>query len=108
MPKMKSISPVCACIVLLLAAVPGEASENLTFEEHVRPILKTYCFDCHGGEKTRGGLDLRLKRFAEKGGDKGPSIVPGHPEKSSLYGRVKSGEMPKGEKKVPADKIAIL
>ena len=31
--------------------------EPLTFEKHVRPILKQHCFLCHGEEsKTKGGL----------------------------------------------------
>src|SRR5436305_11558095 len=31
-------------------------NEKLTFETTVRPILKAYCLDCHGGtEKLSGG-----------------------------------------------------
>jgi hypothetical protein len=87
----------------------GQAAESPTFEQHVRPILKAYCLDCHGaGEKLRGDLDLRLKRFAERGGTSGPAIVPGHPETSTLVQRLKSGEMPPVGKKVPAEQIAIL
>ena len=51
--------------------------ERLTFEKDVRPIFKAYCLDCHGGESLKGKLDLRLKRFAEKGGESGPAIVAG-------------------------------
>ena len=88
---------------------PVQADEPITFEGQVRPILKAYCLDCHGaGEKIRGGLDLRLKRFAEKGGNSGPVVVPGHPAKSLLLERMKSGQMPTTEKKVPAEMIAIV
>ncbi|MHC5542023.1 hypothetical protein ACYOEI_27705, partial [Singulisphaera rosea] len=39
-----------------------------TFEKDVRPILKAHCLGCHGGDETlKGKLDLRLKRFAERG-----------------------------------------
>ncbi len=89
--------------------LPTGAAEPLTFERDVRPILKAYCLDCHGGgEALKGKLDLRLKRFAEKGGDSGPAVVAGKPEESYLLERLREGEMPPGEKKVPADKIAVI
>ena len=98
------------CVGMLAAAASSlMAQEKLTFEQHVRPILKTYCLDCHGGgEKLEGNLDLRLARFAVKGGDSGPALVAGDATKSKLIERMKSGEMPPSEKKVPADQIAII
>lgn len=85
------------------------AAEPLLFERDVRPILKAYCLDCHGAEdKPKAGLDLRLVRFIQKGGESGPSIAVGKPAESLLLERMKSGEMPPSEKKVPADKIAIV
>src|SRR6516164_9649056 len=92
-----------------LAAAPVRAAEAPTFERDVRPVLKTYCLDCHGGgEKLEGNLDLRLRRFAVKGGDSGPAIVPGDAAGSLLFERLKAGEMPPTEKKVPDDKIAVI
>ena len=81
----------------------------MTFEKDVRPIFKAYCLDCHGaGEALKGHLDLRLKRFAERGGDSGPAVVAGRPEESLLVERLKNGEMPPGEKKVPPEQIALI
>src|SRR5262249_39633231 len=101
------LAPVIAVLLVLRAAGPSSAAEPVTFERHVRPILKAYCLDCHGaGEKMPGGLDLRLRRFAVAGGKSGPAIVPGEPGRSLLVERMKAGEMPPGEKKVPADQIA--
>src|SRR5262249_41001813 len=100
-------------MLLILAAhvglAPARGERPPTFEHDVRPILKTYCLDCHGGgEKLKGKLDLRLRRFAVKGGESGPAIHPGDPAKSYLLQRMKAGEMPPAEKKVPADKIAVV
>ena len=54
------------------------AAEPLTFEQDVRPVFKAYCLDCHGGgEKLAGKLDLRLRRFAVRGGSSGPAVVAG-------------------------------
>jgi hypothetical protein len=91
------------------AALAARADPPPTFERDVRPILKAYCLDCHGGgEQLKGKLDLRLKRFAVRGGATGPALVPGRPDESELLARVRDGEMPPGEKKVPADRIAVL
>ncbi|MBN9122192.1 MAG: PSD1 domain-containing protein [Planctomycetes bacterium] len=96
-------------VLILAPAAPATAAEPVTFEQHVRPILKAYCLDCHGaGEKMSGGLDLRLKRFAVAGGKNGAAVVPKEPGKSPLVERMKAGEMPPGEKKVPAEQIAII
>ena len=86
-----------------------EAGERLTFEKDVRPIFKAYCLDCHGGgDEPKGHLDLRLKRFAERGGDSGPAVVAGRPDESLLLERLKNGEMPPGEKKVPPEQIGRI
>src|SRR5712671_6024351 len=94
---------------LLLACPPLTAAALPTFEKDIRPILKAHCFDCHGeGEKLKGGLDLRLRRLMLKGGDDGPVIVPGKPEKSLLVKLVSSGEMPKREKKLTPEQVATI
>jgi hypothetical protein len=84
-------------------------SGGLTFEKDVRPILRAHCLDCHGGQNVRkGDLDLRLRRLMVKGGESGEAIVPGHADQSYLLDRIKSGEMPPGDQKVPAKEIAIV
>ncbi|MFM7150151.1 MAG: DUF1549 domain-containing protein, partial [Gemmataceae bacterium] len=95
--------------LLLPASGALFGEEKLSFERDIRPIFKAYCLDCHGGtDKAKGKLDLRLKRFAVRGGSTGTALVPGQPEKSYLLERMRSGEMPPGEKKVPAAQIAVV
>ena len=90
-------------------ARPIVAADPPAFSAAVRPILKANCFECHGeGEKLKGGLDVRLRRFLAKGGENGPAIVEGQPEKSLLLDRVTSGDMPPGKKKLSAAEIATL
>ena len=88
-----------------LSAFAADAPE-LTFEKHVRPILKAHCFQCHGeAGKTEAKLDVRLKRLLEKGGETGPAIVLGQPDQSLLLKRIESGEMPPVERKLtPAER----
>jgi hypothetical protein len=94
--------------LLLFSSAPARTA-TLTFEKDIRPILKAHCFDCHGeGEKLKGGVDLRLRRLMLRGGDNGAVIVPGKPDKSLLFTMVQSGEMPRREKKLTAEQIALI
>jgi hypothetical protein len=61
---------------------------NRLFTLKVLPLLKVKCFGCHGNDSTdiRGGYDLLTREGMLKGGEsEEPSLVPGKPEKSSLY-----------------------
>src|SRR4051812_15781664 len=56
------------------------------FEKRIRPVLTQQCYRCHsqGAEKLKAKLYLDSRAGMLKGGDNGPAIVPGHPEKSLL------------------------
>ncbi|MEQ9407291.1 MAG: PSD1 and planctomycete cytochrome C domain-containing protein [Fuerstiella sp.] len=107
--------PVMFCrwlllVVVCLSSVVVPAEEQpLTFEQHIRPIFRAHCFDCHGAtEDVEGGLDLRLVRFLKSGGESGAAITAGQPEDSYLLERLRSGEMPPGEGRVSDAEIAII
>jgi hypothetical protein len=107
-------APVAACVLWLAVAPAGLAAADKapaapTFEGHVRPLLKAYCFDCHGeGEKLKGNLDVRLRRLIVAGGDSGPGVVPGKPEDSPLFVRVRDQEMPPGKKKLSKGEVEVI
>ena len=85
------------------------ADEQLTFEKDIRPIFRAHCFDCHGAEEEiKGGLDLRLVRFLQKGGDSGAAIAVAQAANSLLLQRMRDGEMPPGNGRVPDEEIAII
>src|SRR2546422_10532211 len=83
------------------------------FERKVRPVLTEKCYKCHsvGAEKIKGGLLLDSRSGWLKGGESGPVIVPGDPEKSRLIHAVRytdsSLQMPPKEI-LPAPQIADL
>ena len=102
--------PSHAALATLLL-FPAAAHAELSFERDIRPIVKTHCFQCHGeGEKLKGGVDLRLRRFMlrelKEGG--GHVMVPGQPDASEMLRLVREGEMPKEGKKLSAEEIAKL
>ena len=91
--------------ILFVAAILSDASvlvaEELTYEQHVRPIFKAHCFHCHGEEPDLSGeLDLRLVRLMQQGGNSGAAIVPGNAAESLLWERILLDEMPEGSKKL--------
>src|SRR4029450_6189087 len=80
------------------------------FEKRIRPVLADKCSSCHsaGSEKIKGNLVLDTREGLLKGGDTGPSILPGNPDKSLLIKALKWSEeefrMPP-KKRLPADVV---
>ena len=81
------------------------------FEKKVRPILVDKCQKCHGSQRQKGGLRLDSRQAALKGGETGPVIVSGHPEKSELVKAVNyeaDGFQMPPTGKLDADSISVL
>ncbi len=84
------------------------------FEKRVRPVFVDNCYKCHShdSEKVKGGLMLDWRDGLLKGGDTGPAIVPGDPEKSLMIKAVrytdKDLKMPPNDKKLADNEIADL
>jgi hypothetical protein len=70
------------------------------FEKKIRPVLVEHCYECHsaGAKKIGGKLLLDHRAGVRKGGESGPAIEPGKPEKSLLVAAIRYGgdvaEMP--------------
>ncbi len=111
LPNRSVVARMSLLLVIGLLVLGGstKAEEKIYFETEIRPILREYCFDCHGAtEELEGGLDLRLVHFIASGGDSGTALVPGDPDSSLLLERIIDGDMPPGEARVSDDKIAVL
>ena len=78
----------------LFAASWGYGAREYSFEGDVAPILKAYCWKCHGGGGLAGDLDLRRTDLIIRGGKSGPAVVPGNPARSLLYQKLVQGAMP--------------
>jgi hypothetical protein len=77
-------------------SAPGAAAPRLHFEADVVPILRAYCWKCHGGEGRAAGLDMRSLPLLLAGGKSGPALQRGSADKSLLYQKLTSGQMPPG------------
>ena len=71
------------------------------FERRVRPLLVEHCVTCHGPSKQKASLRLDSAEGLFKGGESGPVVVPGEPDKSRIIQavrRVDGLEMPPDQK----------
>src|SRR5438552_10174660 len=91
-------SPATLAAVVLAATWPVFGAETKLppeqldfFERKIRPILVENCYKCHSqdSEKIKGGLLVDTHDGLLKGGETGPALVPGDPEKSLLIKAVR-------------------
>ncbi|HUR20074.1 MAG TPA: PSD1 and planctomycete cytochrome C domain-containing protein [Vicinamibacterales bacterium] len=82
------------------------------FEARVRPILAANCYECHA-EEAKGDLRVDSREGLLKGGESGPAIVVGDPDKSLLIQAVRQSDpsaprMPKNKSKLKPEDIEVL
>ncbi len=100
----RSLLPVLLLGPLTLQARQQSTPEDVEFfEKNIRPVLVGRCYSCHSAtaEKLKGGFRLDTRDGLRKGGDTGPAIVPGDPDKSLLIRAILRGE--DAEKMPPKD-----
>ena len=99
----------------LVAAAAGPA--ELSFNEHIQPILADSCLACHGLDAGSRKAGLRLDRFEHATAqrpDGPPAIVPGRPDDSPLIQRIESPDPrkamppPEAHKTVSAEQRSLL
>ena len=94
-------------------AAAGAPDGVAFFEQTIRPLLVSRCYECHAttAKKVKGDLLLDSKPGWTRGGEMGPVIVPGKPDESLLIQAVRyaHGDLkmpPKG--KLPQAEIDAL
>jgi len=96
------------------AATTPSPEEVAFFEQKIRPVLLSACYECHSAEakakgKLKGGLFLDTRAALLTGGDEGPALVPGKPDDSLLIKALRWARedlhMPP-KKKLPPEVIA--
>lgn len=64
--------------------LPLPAARPVDFNKDLATLFAERCFDCHGEKKQESGLRADSRDGLLKGGDNGPSIVPGKSAESIL------------------------
>jgi len=99
-------------LVLPLLAGPVAAAEPVDYLRDVKPILAKSCYACHGAEKQRSGLRLDTAAALLRGGNAGPSLVPGKSAESLVIKAVTGADdtkvMPPKEPRLAPGQVAAL
>src|SRR4051812_31422732 len=110
--RLLALLAVWASVHMIQAEEKAEANGVEFFESKIRPVLVENCYKCHSekAEKLKGALYLDTKDGVLKGGDNGPAIVPGDPEKSLLIKAIRytdeNLQMPPKGKKLSKEQVA--
>lgn len=96
--------------LLCSVSVAQKAQQVEFFESKIRPVLVEHCYECHNSiDDAEANLAVDFRNGLKTGGDSGPAIVIGKPEKSLLLKvirhEVKGVEMPDGGPKLSKDVI---
>ena len=103
------LSRRCGCSIAVGAVLFGgrlavSAEPNPATPSDAMALLEAHCVRCHGGDKTKGGLNLMTREALLRGGETGAAVVPGKPDESLLVQMVRheaESPMPYKEKKLP-------
>ncbi|MFT4549446.1 MAG: mono/diheme cytochrome c family protein [Verrucomicrobiales bacterium] len=69
---------------------------KVKFVGDIKPIFQESCVHCHNGEPIAGRLNLKNRDAAFAGGASAGLIVPGSPETSRLYTKIKLADQDPG------------
>ncbi len=76
----------CAIVGMSCYAAATEPPPQVRdfFEAKIRPVLVEQCYQCHGPDEAASKLRLDSRQGWQRGGERGPAIVPGDPSASLL------------------------
>lgn len=92
---MKSPLSRSIAAALVLAASPAFSQEKVTFNDHILPIFRNACLNCHNPDKKKAGLDLSTYQATLQGSENGKIVESGNAGNSLLFKCVKQTEDPK-------------
>ncbi len=69
-------------------AQPPAPAGPVDFTRDVQTLLETKCLECHNPAKVKGKLLMDTQANLLKGGETGPGLVAGQPDKSEILKRV--------------------
>ena len=110
--RMKLLALAMAASIWLSDDQHAQDNRVDFFEKKIRPLLVNNCLECHGNEERAGKLDLDSKAGWERGGERGPAIVPRDPDASLLFRAIthrnKSLRMPPPDSHEPLTKKQVV
>jgi len=94
------------------AQLPPAADHSVSFAKEIKPIFEASCIKCHGRGKEKGGFRLDTRESTVKGGDSGPTVLPGKSTESLLIALVQGFDpenvMPRKGSRLTPEQIGLL
>jgi len=93
-----ALSLASSCLLgasFLVGSVHATTRLSPTKFSAVAKITKAKCLSCHNAARHPEGVDLSSYASLMKGGEKGPLVMPGQPEKSALLLYVDGTKQPR-------------
>ena len=114
-----NIAPIGATLIVGLVAASAVAQKHPGKLPPLKPVpyrliasmMKFECESCHNAKKHPENVDLSSYSALMASGEKGPIVIPGHPEKSKLLLYVdgtKNPRMPFKSKPLGSAEIDLL
>ncbi|HEY2342231.1 MAG TPA: c-type cytochrome domain-containing protein [Chthoniobacteraceae bacterium] len=91
------MKPIAASVLLVCVSLSPalRAADKVTYNDHVQPIFRNSCLNCHNPDKKKAGLDLSTYQAALAGSDNGKVLESGNPGNSQLIKCIKQIDDPK-------------
>ena len=90
---LRHVAIICLIVAAPIRSLADDQQSQLNaeavefFESKVRPLLIEHCYECHSTDagESEGDLLLDSQPSMQRGGHRGPSIVPGKSADSLIY-----------------------
>ena len=94
-------------------SLPPAVDRDVTYAADVVPILEEHCYECHGDDRRKGGLNLDTRDMLMRGGKTGAVVEDGDSASSNLVHRIggitPDAPMPPSNKpQLTADQVGVL
>lgn len=90
---------------------PAKPAEAVTYKEHIAPILRKHCANCHNPDKATSDLNVTTYQTLMAGGSSGEAVTAGNPDQSLLYrlvAHLEEPHMPPKQPKIPEAELASI
>ncbi len=90
------------------ATQPAAHGATVSFAQDVLPIIESRCTNCHGGERTEKGLNLKTYSDMMQGSENGSVVTAGNAADSKLVELIVNQKMPKRGPKLTPPQVQLI
>ena len=105
------LGSVASLCTIAMGADEG-AADALTYDDHIKPILRQYCLKCHGDDTHEADLNLQSHASLLKGSSGGKVVEAGRSSQSKLLLAIINPDddlrMPPESPPLPSEKVEVV